>query len=135
MQGFDSPQQPQLSGPKSPQRAKADRQPSPNSPHLVNPDNKENALPEPHSTSRKSPGSPMPGRIPHCLSAAVTGRWLTWHSAVLLAKPSFRYQACAFDDFHLLASLSGSLSLITSACSATVSLCSAPFVWQCSCLI
>ncbi|DBB02006.1 TPA: hypothetical protein ACH3X1_000591 [Trebouxia sp. C0004] len=44
LQGFDSPQQPQLPAPKSPQCA--------------NPDNKENALPK-TSSARKSPGSHM----------------------------------------------------------------------------
>ncbi|DBA66788.1 TPA: hypothetical protein ACH3X2_001930 [Trebouxia sp. C0005] len=58
-QGFDSPQQPQLPAPKSPQWAKPEsRLPTPQSPQYVNPDNKENALPE-VSSARKSPGSLM----------------------------------------------------------------------------
>lgn len=58
-QGFDSPQQPQLPAPKSPQWAKPESRLSPpKSPQCVNPDNKENALPE-VSSARKSPGSLM----------------------------------------------------------------------------
>ncbi|DBB14967.1 TPA: hypothetical protein ACH3X3_004562 [Trebouxia sp. C0006] len=58
-QGFDSPQQPQLPAPKSPQWAKPESRLSPpKSPQCINPDNKENALPE-VSSARKSPGSLM----------------------------------------------------------------------------
>ncbi|KAL3135518.1 hypothetical protein ABBQ38_005998 [Trebouxia sp. C0009 RCD-2024] len=60
-QGFDSPQQPQLSAPKSPQWVRPDIKLSPcKSPGYASPDNKENALPEPTSASKRSPGSHMP---------------------------------------------------------------------------
>ncbi|KAL3158687.1 hypothetical protein ABBQ32_011429 [Trebouxia sp. C0010 RCD-2024] len=60
-QGFDSPQQSQLSAPKSPQWVRPDIKLSPcKSPGYARPDNKENALPEPTSASKRSPGSHMP---------------------------------------------------------------------------
>ena len=83
LQGFDSPQQPQLSGPKSPQWVKPDNHlPHTKSPQHVNIDNKENALPEPSSASRKSPGSHMPGSPAYCISPAVTGGCFPWYPTI-----------------------------------------------------
>lgn len=85
LQGFDSPQQPQLAAPKSPVWVKPDSQFSPaNSVQYVNADNKENALPEPTSVSRKSPGSHMPGIVAHRMYVAVTGGRSHWNCATTL---------------------------------------------------